>query len=208
MRRVDHRLALEALELVLGAAGGFFELKATFPDGQRADVWPAVGARHGLAHYVELHEELCCDQEASLARKERGWGPATFFPVLWCRMEAKDAAARLRATAGRGSRVPVPTIVLREGRSSRYTAFWALEQVSRSYPEILRANERLSWFLGGRRGYANPDNFFFAPPGSVIRKPKKAPCSVMATRCGTESYELAQVVGGLKDAPDADGWRK
>lgn len=207
MRTVDPVVANEALELYLGATGGFLELDAEFPGGERGGAWLDVAAGD-LPRYVALHEELGCTQTLSLARPRRRWGSCLHFPVLWVRVEQKPAAEALRACARRTSQIPMPTVVLREGSSSRYTAFWALRQPVRSYEEVTRWNERLSFALGGRRGAAHPDRFSFAPPGSVIRREGKRPCVVTAAHVGMATYSVADVVDRLRDAPDLDALRE
>jgi hypothetical protein len=207
MRVVEHDYALAAIEVILGSAGGFLELAAQWPSGEAGSAWLAPRARD-LARYVLMQEDQGANQELFLARPKRLWGSPTRFPVLWCRIVDRPGAQRLRETAFARSVLPVPTVVLREGGSSRYVALWALRRPLTAWDDVVRWNERLSFALSGRRRFANPDHFSLVPPGAVIREDGKRPCPVMATRVGLEDYDVEEVVGGLRDAPDLDALRE
>lgn len=112
--------------------------------------------------------------------------------VLWARLERPASADLL-------SRLPVgPTLVLREGRSSRRTALWALSRpVSGDF--ITRGNERLSHACKGRRRAADASSLFDSPfsPGKLW------------VEYEADSFHTArEIVGRLKDAPDMDAWRQ
>jgi len=112
--------------------------------------------------------------------------------VLWARLERPASADLL-------SRLPVgPTLVIREGRSSRRTALWALSRpVSGDW--ITKGNERLSHACKGRRRAADASSLFpspFSPGKSYVEY--EDPDSVHTAR---------EVVGRLRDAPATDGWR-
>ena len=118
------------------------------------------------------------------------------------RLEGKKSADILRRFR------PVPTFVIREGSSSRYTAFWALSQPLTRWKDVDRANRRLAHALKAPKKYADPGEFYFAPPGTVLRVGRSRPCPVVVARAGLETYTVGEVVGRLRDAPDPDAWRE
>jgi hypothetical protein len=111
--------------------------------------------------------------------------------VLWARLERPGCADLL-------GRLPVgPTLVVREGRSSRRTALWALSRPLCG-PWITRANERLAHACQGRRGTADASALIGSPfTGSAYIEYESDQIST-----------ARQIVGRLKDAPATDGWKK
>lgn len=119
--------------------------------------------------------------------------------VLWARLEAPECARRLECL-----RVG-PTLVAREGASSRRTVLWALSEPLDG-PWITRATERLSWALKGRRSAADASALVLSPFTRVTVRRKK-PQRVWI-EYQSDSYATArQIVGALADAPAADGWK-
>jgi hypothetical protein len=113
--------------------------------------------------------------------------------VLWARLE-RPACANLLG------RMPVPpTLVIREGRSSRRTALWALSRpVSGDW--ITKGNERLSHACQGRRGAADPSSLFpspFSPDKTYVEYENEG-----------SPHTAREIVGRLRDAPDTDGWKQ
>jgi hypothetical protein len=110
--------------------------------------------------------------------------------VLWARLERPACAERL-------ARLPVsPTLVVREARSSRRTALWALSRPL-SAPWVTRGNERLSHACQGRRGAADASALIVSP-------------FARENWIEYESGQIStarQIVGRLRDAPPTDGWR-
>jgi hypothetical protein len=120
--------------------------------------------------------------------------------VLWTRLERPGCAEKL-------SRLAVaPTLVLREGRSSRRTALWALS--APLWGEwITRATERLSYALGGRRGAADASALI---PSPFTRQTfgRRTPARVYQEFESDSRATAREIVGGLRDAPDPDAWRE
>jgi hypothetical protein len=115
-------------------------------------------------------------------------GPAW---VLWVRLERPACAQAL-------ARLPIgPTLVVREGRSSRRWALWSLSRPLRG-AWITQANERLAYALKGRRGAADASTLMPSPfsPGKAFVEYESR-----------NVYPAREIVGRLRDAPDADGWR-
>ena len=119
--------------------------------------------------------------------------------VLWARLEVPECAQRLeRFRVG-------PTLVAREGASSRRTALWALsEPLEGSW--INRATERLSYALKGRRGAADASALMVSPFTRLTTR--RAKPQRVWIEYQSDTYATArQIVGGLPDAPAADGWK-
>jgi hypothetical protein len=124
-------------------------------------------------------------------------GPAW---VLWARLERPACATLL-------GRLPVgPTLVLREGSSSRRTALWALsEPLDGDW--ITRATERLAHHLEGRRGAADA-SALIPSPFTRITVGRVRPSQIRVEYESEEISTARQIVGRLRDAPSTDGWRQ
>lgn len=162
--------------------------------------WCPVEDRALFARLVELG----WDREVRLGVVPRSRRDAAFAghsSVFWVRTEGRRQARALASVR------PRPTMVVREGSSSRCVALWAL---SRALTEswVVRGNERLSARLRSRRGAGQVD-FSFAPPGVVLRAGRCRPCPVVVAELDPEAlYSPREVVGHLRDAPDPDAWRR
>lgn len=113
--------------------------------------------------------------------------------LLWARTDTGKAAEKLRRFK------PRPHVVLREGTSSRYVAFWALDRVL-DYDDQERFNKRIAHWLGTPKKWSSP-GFRFALPGSIVREGRKRPVPVQLARYVPGILEPLQVVGRLRDAP-------
>jgi hypothetical protein len=120
--------------------------------------------------------------------------------VLWARLERPDCAAQL-------ARVPKPpTLVIREGRSSRRWAFWALSRAI-SGDWIARANARLSHHCKGRRGAGDPTTLVVSP-FTRLTLGRSTPSRVYV-EFESDTYTTArEIVGRLPDAPDLNAWKE
>lgn len=115
--------------------------------------------------------------------------------ALFVRTETGDSARRLAKFKQR------PTLVLREGRTNKHVAFWAL--ASGLYAEdIERANRRLSYALNTKAMHTTPD-FRFHPPGAVIREGRSRPLMVSVAEQTDELYPVS-MTRKLKDRPKPD----
>jgi hypothetical protein len=120
--------------------------------------------------------------------------------VLWARLEAPECAPLLaRMRVG-------PTLVIREGQSSRRTALWALSAPLEG-PWIIRATERLAHVLKGRRGAASPTSLIPSPFTRItIGRARPSSCFI---EYESETFATArEIVGGLRDAPERHDWRQ
>lgn len=122
--------------------------------------------------------------------------------VLWARLETgkhAEALARFR---------PAPSLVLREGKSPRRVALWALSSpLSLSYLE--RANRRLAHRLGTKKKWGAAE-FEFHPVGTELSFGRESrPNVVWAEHVDAGSLFVARgVVGHLQEAPDPRSWMK
>lgn len=147
-------------------------------------------------HKRRTFEELMHEPDARISfvpRTERDPFALGDAHVLWARLERPASGDLL-------SRLPVgPTLVIREGRSSRRTALWGLSRpVSGDF--ITRGNERLSHACKGRRRAADASSLFDSPfsPGKLwIEYEDDGPF-----------HTAREIVGRLRDAPATDGWRQ
>lgn len=109
---------------------------------------------------------------------------------LWVHLSKPVSGARLARFA------PAPTLVWRDGRSSRRWASWALTRPLRG-AWVQRATERLSTALGGLRK--------MAAPSTLIDSPFSGNWAIEFVY--PEAYSAAQIVGQLRDAPEPFDWR-
>lgn len=103
---------------------------------------------------------------------------------------------------------PRPHVVLREGGTNRYIAFWALLDPLPDREWLERANKRIAYNLGTVQKHAT-DAFTFPLPGSVVRtklvKGERVPCrpyEVELVRFEPAVVQAREVVGRLKDPPE------
>ena len=119
--------------------------------------------------------------------------------LLWVRTESGRAASRLRSFR------PAPTVVIREGASVRYVAFWALSDPLEG-DWLDRANRRLAHALDCPKKHASTA-FTFQLPGTILRAGRSRPLPVELVRYEPEVLSAREVVGRLREAPDPDAWR-
>jgi hypothetical protein len=114
---------------------------------------------------------------------------------LWTRVEDGRSLAALRRFN------PGPSLVLREGRTVRHVAVWALTRTLEPM-DTVRANKRIAHALGpgARKKWCDVD-FRLRPPGTVIRTGAR-PVLVHVAGGHGERMRSVDVVGGLRDAPD------
>lgn len=117
---------------------------------------------------------------------------------LWARVESGEAARRLEAFR------PEPTIVLRDGKTVRRTALWALTQ-ELEVEWVRELNRRLQHRFGAPKKHAEVD-FAFHPPGTVIRRGRAV--EVVVERVVEALYGAREVAGHLPQSPDPDAWAK
>lgn len=116
--------------------------------------------------------------------------------ILWARTESGEAASKLRTFK------PLPDVVVREGGSVRYVAFWALSDVLRPY-EVEDANKRLAKYLNGGKYATAGVDFRFYLPGTILRVGRKRghELPVELVRFEPAVHSREDVVGRLPDPP-------
>jgi hypothetical protein len=119
--------------------------------------------------------------------------------ILWVRTETGKAASKLRSFR------PAPHVVIREGASVRYVAFWALSDPLED-EWLGRANRRIAHALGAPKKHCG-DTFAFHLPGTIMRAGRSRPVPVELVRFEPGVLSARQVVGRLREAPDPDAWR-
>lgn len=157
-------------------------------DGERRVV------RHTKAHEVVRRLELA--QSPDMRFEVTG----ARFGAFWVMVTGTDQNQRLSRFR------PLPTIVLREGASSRRTAIWWLSQ-GMTYDWCLKGNLRIAHFLRAVKKTGNPDHALFPVPGTAIRAEGARPVPVMVERLSIDAHTPKQVVGRLKDPPAPKDWR-
>lgn len=196
--------ALRAIVFILGWNGGIMEVQSwaegrSFPSHFITMGQPDSGRR--VARWVRMKDER---QSAEVllgvpaARRAGGVRTATAF---WARVEGTEQNRWLERFR------PVPTIVLREGTSSRRWCLWALEHEVK-WQGVDRGNRRISHRLRAPKKHAEPERLWLPAPGSCLRRGKSKPVPVVVERLGVESYRPLDVVGRLPDAPATDAWLK
>lgn len=168
--------------------------------GLRVDV-PVSAVSYRL--FVDTVMGKSVDRDVLIAaglRKRAGHGTCDRARVLWARVEGKKEAGALARFR------PVPSLLLREGATSRMVALWELDRAL-NYEWVLRANRRIAHKLFAPKKWCDLE-FMFAAPGSCLRAGRSRPVPVRVEDYAIRRYAPRQVVGGLKEAPDPDAWRE
>lgn len=138
---------------------------------------------------LAFHQEQGNDPHVSLVpRRDKHLDNIGRGSVLWCRGEQGESWKRLRNFK------PKPTLVLRDGKTCRYTALWWLDKPLPAAADpakdwLTRANRRLAQALVGRMGASRPE--WLMPYG----------LSVLESADPSLVYTAKQVVGKLADRP-------
>lgn len=194
--------AIYALAFILGWAGGVMEVR-TWRErrGLHSDYF-VMGERDSgrrLARFVRQTDERFSSQVLlgiPAVRAAGGVGRATLF---WARVEGTEQNRWLERFR------PEPTMVLREGSSSRRWALWALDHPVR-WVGIDRGNRRIAHRLRAPKTRAEPERLWLPAPGTCLRRDITRPVPIRVERLEAVSYPPLQVVGRLKDPPPADAW--
>lgn len=196
------RRVLEALWLML-AAPGYVNRVAWAPEPGDDPGFHYDFAFEQRAEWVRA-AMLGTDVDVRLSaalRVRRGFGTCSLSRVLWARVEGKKDAAALRRFR------PSPTLVLREGSTSRLVALWELREPLR-YAWVLRANKRIAHALFAPKKWTDLE-FDFAAPGSCLRAGRTRPVPVHIESFDPAAmYRPRNIVGRLKEAPDPNAWRE
>lgn len=138
-------------------------------------------------------------------RAERSTDGLQRCSVLWAVTASRESCERLQRFR------PRPTVVLREGRTVRSVALWALDQrLTWEFTE--RGNRRLAHALRTPKKFCTPE-FAVRPPGSAVRNgpdgPRMFPARINVVEWAPNlTYMARQVVAHLPEPPDPDAWRE
>jgi hypothetical protein len=176
--------------ILWGAGGQFHELRVA-----GATCWIPCPNRRALTRMLtadDAHVSLVPRTAKDPFALAAAW-------VLWARLEVPACALRLaRLRTG-------PTLVAREGASSRRLALWALsEPLTGTW--VTRANERLAYALKGRRGAADPSTLL-PSPFTRLAAGRRSPSPMRVEYVSDRICTARQIVGYLPDAPPTDGWK-
>jgi hypothetical protein len=134
-------------------------------------------------------------------RPRRGFGSCDSARCLWLRTESKKEAQMLARFR------PKPTIIVREGSTSRMIALWQMRNPL-TYEWLVRANKRIAHKTFSAKKWAAPE-FAFPAPGSCLRAGRARPVPVRVEEFNPDAvYTPREVVGRLKEAPDPAAWRE
>lgn len=144
-------------------------------------------------------EPLCWEREPSISvvpRKSTDHDLHAPSSIIWARTESGPAAAKLRAFR------PLPDVVVREGSTVRYVAFWALLDGLVAY-QVEDANKRLAKFLNNGSYATAAADFTFHLPGTIVRVGRRRghELPVELVRFEPAVHTLEAVVGRLPDPP-------
>ncbi len=196
--------ALHALAFILGWAGGVMEVKTWRPQrGEHSDYF-VMGQRDSgrrLARFVRTTDERYSSEVLLGVPAVRAAGGVWQATAFWVRVEGSEQNRWLERLR------PEPTLVLREGSSSRRWALWALEHPVR-WVGVNRGNRRIAHRVGAPKKWSEPERLWLPAPGACLRRDLARPVPVVVERLEAVAYSPLEVVGRLKDAPDPDAWMK
>lgn len=193
--------ALRALAFILGYDGGVIEARTwRAPRGEHRDFFtmgPDTGER--LARYVRAEDERYSSEILLGVPAVRAGGGVKTATAFWAGTEGTKQTGWLQRFR------PQPTIILREGSSSRRWSLWALDHPVK-WVGIDRGNRRISHRLRAPKKWAEPENLWLPAPGTCLRRDRARPVPVVVERLEPVTFMPLEVVGRLKDAPAADSW--
>jgi hypothetical protein len=187
----DDREALFHLVAFLGRIGGVTPLYA------KGRPNPMVYLPAGDLGALEARVRRYAGRQLELGLPEahaRNGGPGE-CAALWAWVESRDQAIR---AAGRFK--PLPSMVLRMGRSCRRLLLWWLDEPL-AHVSVVAANKRIAYALHAPQKYSEPEKLRIPLPGTCLTVGRKRPCPVLVTRLSEAVYTRAQVAGRLKDPP-------
>lgn len=160
-------------------------------DGRPVQIWIPCSSYRAFARM--LGAEDC--YFSAIPRTDRQTWATGRAPALWAVLQTGTATAALQRFR------PAPTFVARAGRTQQRIAFWALSApLWGSYIE--QATERLAYALHALRRAAKLETLLPSPYAKIDGRQH------YIEFFEPEIYSARQVVGHLRDAPPADGWRR
>lgn len=199
-------MGLLALDVILGGSGKWAPLFMDSVAAGEETTWHRVGqpgSAERLVGFVgRMEDRFSPDMALGLAQPQRQGDGVRDCPMLWCRVEGDKQVKRAHRFRSR------PTLVIGDATSSKRLLMWWLTG-SVDYFDAVDANRKLAYHLGAPQKVGKePDLLRIPVPGSCLRTGRARPSPVVVTRCEPVRFELAALVGGLKQPPDPDAWRK
>jgi hypothetical protein len=183
--------ALRALDLLMGWHGGWFPIDY---DGDKR-TYHRCGNPRGLVRMVRTWDERWSEEMLlRLPWPSMSSGGPIGATVLWARVEGKDQVARAQRFR------PLPTMVIREGASSRRLLLWALDEW-RDYFDVEKANKRIAYRLRSKQCDGLPERLRVPAPGTCLRVGRTRPVPVVVARLEPVRFSINAVAGRLKDPP-------
>lgn len=195
--------ALSALAFIVGWSGGIMEVRTWRENrGDHRDFFnmDATAGRR-LARFVRTADERYSPEVLLGIPATKPGGGVRTATVFWVRVEGTEQNRWLSKFR------PLPTMVLREGTSSRRWVLWALDFPVR-WTGINRGNRNLAHHMRAPKKWAEPERLWLPAPGTCLRRGVSKPVPVVVERLEPVSYEPLAVVGRLKEAPEPDAWLK
>jgi hypothetical protein len=190
------REAIDAVLFLIGWAGGTLPV---FLDGAPNYTLRLPAGEHDAATALVRRMARWTDRQVEI-----GIPSGTEQTVLWAWLETSKSimwAERHFKRAARGRRgIPAPSVALRMGRSCRRLCLWALDEPTSSVIAT-PANKRIAYALSAPQKYAEPHQLRIPVPGTALRKDRKIPAPVIATRVTPDTFTRQQVAGHLKEPP-------
>jgi hypothetical protein len=201
---VPARDALQALETILGYAGGWMPVERR-RDRVVKRGWHHAGVpgspRRFADHVLTQDQRWSAEVAFGLPERVRWNGGASRSTVLWVLVSGSDQVARAAKLR------PMPTVAIREGSSSRRWLIWMLERPVFAL-EAEQRNRRIAYCCGSTQKFGRVDMAQFPCPGTFLREGRTRPLPVTCSRLSTASYEPDEVTGRLKEPPDPAAWKE
>jgi hypothetical protein len=191
--------ALRALDLILGWRDQWLPLEFRNAEGTRL-YWHRCGQGSSLVDVVRRMDEKTDDEVHLRLPQPRtgGLGPMG-ATVLWASIAGGEQ--QKRAFAFR----PRPTLVLREGNSSRRLLIWALREWL-DYFEVEDLNKRIAYRLGAVQRNGLPEEFCAPAPGTFLRLDRSRAVPVVVSRLESDAFP-SLMARRLKAPPPPKDWR-
>jgi hypothetical protein len=193
--------ALHAIVFVLGWSGGVMEVR-TWREGRGEHRDFFVMDRHAggrIVEFVRTTDERYSSEVVLGVPAVRAAGGVRAATAFWVRVEGTKQNEWLQRFK------PQPTVILREGGSSRRWALWALDHPIR-WTGVDKGNRRIAHRLRAPKKWAEPERLWLPAPGTCLRRGVSRPVPVVVERLEVCSFAPLDVVGRLADPPAADAW--
>jgi len=192
------REALRALDLILGWRHPWLPLEIRNPE-RSYTFWHQCGDGRRLAKVVADVDTKTDDEVTIGLPQARQGGGVMGASVLWCRVQTREQYRRA------GAFRPLPTLVIREGNTTRRLLIWALREWL-DYFDVEELNKRIAYKIGAVQKYGLPEEFACPAPGTFLRIDRSRPIPVVVSRLEATMFTPAMATR-LRKPPPAYDWR-